>query len=85
MKFLSAATLTIALLAGCASMTAKAPAEVANGVLTGPNGMTLYTFDNDKAGSGKVRLQRPVRHQLAAADGHRRGQGDRRLHRHHPR
>ena len=34
-------------------MNAKAPAEAANGVLTGPNGMTLYTFDNDKAGSGK--------------------------------
>jgi predicted lipoprotein with Yx(FWY)xxD motif len=53
MKFLSAATLCIALIAGCASMNAKAPAELANGVLTGPNGMTLYTFDNDKAGSGK--------------------------------
>jgi predicted lipoprotein with Yx(FWY)xxD motif len=26
---------------------------VADGVLTGPNGMTLYTFDKDTAGSGK--------------------------------
>ncbi|MDT8990640.1 hypothetical protein RQP54_07145 [Curvibacter sp. APW13] len=41
-----------AILAGCASM-ASAPASVANGVLTGPNGMTLYTFDKDAAGSGK--------------------------------
>ncbi|MDP1969206.1 MAG: hypothetical protein Q8K31_08480, partial [Burkholderiaceae bacterium] len=24
-----------------------------NGVLTGPNGMTLYTFSRDAAGSGK--------------------------------
>jgi len=41
-----------ALLAGCASM-AGAPAKVADGVLTGPNGMSLYTFDRDTAGSGK--------------------------------
>jgi predicted lipoprotein with Yx(FWY)xxD motif len=30
-----------------------APAKVAGGVLTGPNGMTLYTFDKDAADSGK--------------------------------
>lgn len=48
------ATLSIAasLLAACASM-AGAPAQVSDGVLTGPNGMTLYTFDRDTAGSGK--------------------------------
>jgi predicted lipoprotein with Yx(FWY)xxD motif len=45
-------TLTAAMLGGCASM-ANAPAKVAEGVLTGPNGMTLYTFDRDTAGSGK--------------------------------
>lgn len=44
--------LTAAMLGGCASM-ANAPAKVADGVLTGPNGMTLYTFDRDTAGSGK--------------------------------
>ena len=44
--------LACAILAGCASMAA-APASVANGVLTGPNGMTLYTFDKDTAGNGK--------------------------------
>ena len=53
MKFLSVATLTVALLAGCASMAARPPAEVANGLLVGPNGMTLYTFNNDPAGAGK--------------------------------
>lgn len=54
MKTLSIAALTLALLAGCATnYGAKPPAEAANGVLAGPNGMTLYTFDNDKAGSGK--------------------------------
>ena len=39
-------------LAACASM-ASVPTRVADGVLTGPNGMTLYTFDKDAAGSGK--------------------------------
>ncbi len=45
-------TLSASLFAGCASMAAG-PAKVADGVLTGPNGMTLYTFDRDTAGSGK--------------------------------
>ena len=45
---LAAATL----LAACAAMT-PAPARVADGVFVGPNGMTLYTFDRDMAGSGK--------------------------------
>lgn len=49
--FLSLA-LSSALLAGCASMAAG-PAKVSDGVLTGPNGMTLYTFDRDTAGTGK--------------------------------
>lgn len=54
MKTLSIAALTLALLAGCATgYGSKPPAEPVNGVLVGPNGMTLYTFDNDKAGSAK--------------------------------
>src|SRR5574343_1574289 len=42
-------------LAACAGsgMYAAAPAKVSDGVLTGANGMTLYTFDKDAAGSGK--------------------------------
>lgn len=48
-----AATFVLAL-AGCASMGGGgAPTAVADGVLTGTNGMTLYTFDRDAAGSGK--------------------------------
>ena len=39
-------------LAGCAAMAA-APTKVDNGVLVGPNGMTLYTFDKDATGAGK--------------------------------
>jgi predicted lipoprotein with Yx(FWY)xxD motif len=45
-----------ALLSACASMgggSAAAPAKSADGILVGPNGMTLYTFDRDAAGSGK--------------------------------
>jgi predicted lipoprotein with Yx(FWY)xxD motif len=42
-------------LAACSSagMRSAAPASVSDGVLTGANGMTLYVFDKDVAGSGK--------------------------------
>jgi predicted lipoprotein with Yx(FWY)xxD motif len=40
------------LIAACGTM-ASGPATVAGGALAGPNGMTLYTFDRDTAGSGK--------------------------------
>lgn len=53
MKLLATLTLSTALLGGCASMADTAPAKLADGVLTGPNGMTLYTFDKDATGSGK--------------------------------
>lgn len=53
MKFLSTALLAAALLGGCASMTDSSPAKMADGVLVGSNGMTLYTFDRDVAVSGK--------------------------------
>ncbi len=55
MKHLAApALLSLALLAGCASMGGHTmPAKTMNGVLVGPNQMTLYTFDRDVAGSGK--------------------------------
>jgi predicted lipoprotein with Yx(FWY)xxD motif len=50
---LTALVLAAALAAGCASMGASAPAQLADGVFVGANGMTLYTFDKDAAGSGK--------------------------------
>jgi len=55
MKFsvMSLAAPFVLTLAGCASMGGGAPTAVADGVLTGTNGMTLYTFDRDAAGSGK--------------------------------
>jgi predicted lipoprotein with Yx(FWY)xxD motif len=47
----------ILVLAAAAAMAAcstlSAPVSRADGALTGPNGMTLYTFDRDAAGSGK--------------------------------
>ena len=44
-----------ATLAACSAYETRpaAPAMVSNGMLTGSNGMTLYTFDKDPAGSGK--------------------------------
>jgi predicted lipoprotein with Yx(FWY)xxD motif len=44
---------TLALLAACAGGMASGPTRTADGVLVGSNGMTLYTFDKDTAGSGK--------------------------------
>jgi len=41
--------LSLVLLGACASLHA-APAKVADGVLVGPNDMTLYTFDKDSGG-----------------------------------
>ena len=50
-KILSA-LLVSATLAACSTAGSRpaAPALVADGVLTGSNGMTLYTFDKDAAG-----------------------------------
>ncbi|MBS3021536.1 hypothetical protein DJFAAGMI_04309 [Comamonas sp. PE63] len=52
----SFATLTSVFLAACAVTTTaqgQTPASAMNGVLVGPNQMTLYVFDKDAAGSGK--------------------------------
>ena len=49
--------LPIALALGAAAsfvaLAADAPARFADGILVAGNGKTLYTFDNDAAGSGK--------------------------------
>ncbi len=46
---LAATAVAALLLAGCAG----APVKYSSGVMTGSNGMTLYTFDKDPAGAGK--------------------------------
>ena len=55
MKLLSASILAVALLAGCSSMSTApdTPTKTVDGVLIGPNGMTLYTFAHDVPESGK--------------------------------
>ena len=52
-RILLALTMATLFASGCASMGGDAPAKTADGVLVGPTGMTLYTFDKDAAGSGK--------------------------------
>ena len=46
---ISAASMAVSV----SALAADAPAKMDGGVLVAANGMTLYTFDNDKAGSGK--------------------------------
>jgi predicted lipoprotein with Yx(FWY)xxD motif len=62
--------LSAVLLAACASMNPQAPARTADGALTDPKGMTLYTFDRDSAGksacNGPCAVNWPP---LMAADG----------------
>jgi len=52
------ASLTLAACAG-SGMYAAAPAKMSDGMLTGANGMTLYVFDKDAAGSGKSMCNGP--------------------------
>ena len=52
MKTLALALSSAVLLAACAA-TPSIPVQAKDGVLVGPSGMTLYTFDRDTAGNGK--------------------------------
>lgn len=55
LKTTATLVLSASLLAACAGYATQtaAPARTTDGVLTGGNGMTLYTFDKDAAGNGK--------------------------------
>lgn len=72
-------TISTALLGGCATMGyGSGPAKTSQGMLVGPNDMTLYTFDKDVAGSGKSVCNGPCATNwppLMASDGDK-GQGD---------
>jgi len=62
------------LLAACSGMDSRpaAPVKYSDGMLTGSNGMTLYVFDKDAAGSGKSVCNGPCATNwppLFAADG----------------
>lgn len=51
MKKLAASCFTFAILSACSGMgMASGPASFKDGMLVGPNGMTLYTFDRDAPG-----------------------------------
>ena len=52
---ISAASMVVSVSAAAAD----APAKFSGGVLVAANGMTLYTFDADVAGSGKSACNRP--------------------------
>lgn len=58
MKKITLALLGCGLVAAAHVAQAAGPAVV-DGVLTGANGMTLYTFDKDAAGSGKSACNGP--------------------------
>ncbi len=49
----------LSLVAFAATAWATPPVKAADGVLAGANGMTLYTFDKDAAGSGKSMCNGP--------------------------
>ena len=51
-RLISTAALSLAALFATAAH-AEAPVKMAGGMLVSTSGMTLYTFDNDTAGSGK--------------------------------
>ncbi len=53
-------TLVLAIAAASAGLAqAAAPVKTAGGMLVNASGMTLYTFDNDTAGSGKSACNGP--------------------------
>lgn len=54
----AAVSLSFALFGACASVAAQ-PVTQSNGTLAGPNGMSLYTFDKDEAGTGKSMCNGP--------------------------
>jgi len=74
MKLLSASILAAALLAGCGGMATQTasvpdtPTRTADGVLVGPNGMTLYTFAKDTAGGGTSACNGPCAANWLALD-----------------
>ena len=58
----TACAIVVASFAACGSVNLSqpaGPAKVADGVLVGANGMTLYVFDKDEANSGKSACNGP--------------------------
>ena len=58
--FLATLAISVASMAvSVSAVAADAPAKISGGVLVAANGMTLYTFDADKAGSDKSACNGP--------------------------
>jgi len=57
--FIPPVILAAAMTLGCAPLSTKVPTTTSDGVLVGTNGMALYTFDKDVAGSGKSACNGP--------------------------
>jgi len=76
MKFASRLLALILLVAAGGAAAQSAPAKMEGGMLVGVNGMTLYVFDKDEAGSGKSVCNGPCAQNwppLAASDGAKSG------------
>jgi predicted lipoprotein with Yx(FWY)xxD motif len=58
LSFVASSFVTFSVAACAASMGSAGPAKMSDGVLVGANGMTLYTFDNDKV-AGKSACNGP--------------------------
>ena len=50
---------TASMVVSVSAVAADAPAKISGGALVAANGMTLYTFDTDKPGSGKSACNGP--------------------------
>lgn len=57
-KMKLAVTAALLTLAACTGLP-QAPVKYTNGLMTGTNGMSLYTFDKDVAGSGRSACNGP--------------------------
>ncbi|MEO8411413.1 MAG: hypothetical protein ABI478_12665 [Propionivibrio sp.] len=72
MKTRQLATALALIALAATAWAAEPPVKAVDGVLVGANGMTLYTFDKDAAGSGKSMCNGPCATNwppLAVADG----------------
>lgn len=77
MKSFSAILLSGVLLTACASMgMASGPASFKNGMLVGPNGMTLYIFDRDAPGKSNCYNQCAVNWPPFLAESGAKAMGD---------
>lgn len=77
MKTIAVALFSLVILSGCSSMgMASDPASFKDGMLVGPNGMTLYSFDKDMPGKSNCYNQCAVNWPPLMADMDAKAMGD---------